>query len=108
MIDLIGWLVLCIFVAGLIEWFTESESMDYQRVPGDPYPDQITVTLYPGLIWRLFGAESDKTVFVSRDGAYHFGWYEIPDLNEVSVIGSRTDKFIRLIRQVKYVEGSRA
>jgi hypothetical protein len=105
MSTLVFWILLCLFAAAVLETVTDSESMDYQRVGGDPYPDQITVTHYPGWIFRVLGADSFKIVYVSRDGAYHSGWYEIPDLNEVSLTSFKTDKFIRLIRQVKYTEG---
>jgi hypothetical protein len=98
-------LVVCV-LAHVANVATRSRTIDYQYVAGDPYPHQMTVTIYPGIFSRLAGRPARSDVWVNRNCEYQVGWYHIPDMEELSVLGDMDTEFVRIARQSKYVEGS--
>jgi len=77
-------------------------TLDYQYVPNDPYPHQVTVK------WYLFGFKLTERVIVASNWEYHSGWYEIPSMKEVHVLHPAIPEIHRMLRQMRYVDGIRA
>jgi hypothetical protein len=102
------WLALAVFTAltiygvGLMwgaQWTqTHDVVVEYQFVPRDKYPHQVTETYYPRVPWRWLGAKQRETVTVSEP--YAICWYRIPSMEHV--LGGRS--YEAIVRQHKYLE----
>lgn len=78
--------------------------IEYQRVDDGKYHHQVTVTYYPALLFRLFGAKPWQEVFVADwlapDGRAI--WYELPSFESLSMFDPLDDEIGCHIRQTLF------
>lgn len=80
-------------------------SIEIEKVAVGGYTQQATVTLYPPAWLRLLGAQPDIRTFVC---SYNFptscGWYEIPEMTELSNIGRLSTALEREARKTAFID----